>query len=888
MKRYILLITLFIYSVLAAVAGSEHTSAGYDGGEFSVSRSKAIAEAKAFMLQRGIAFAPQPRCSKPGKTVAEDTIHQAFYLVSGSRGFVIIAGDSRVEPVLGYSDSGTIDENNLPENVSFWLESYKKGLEALNASSQNRKEKASADNNALSSTSGSTGVSSAKQLSSPRKAPVYHPAIAPLLTTNWSQTDPFNRQCPMYNGQRCVVGCVATAMAQVIAYHKYPAEIKSIPSYTSNSYVGTLDALPATTLNWDAINSGSGADFENEAAKLSRYCGQGVSMNYGRSSGAFSDLSATALRNYFGYNPNLKIAYRSRYTAAQWDSLLYNELAAKRPLYYSGASAHEGHAFVVDGYDGAGLYHLNWGWGGYCDGYFRVSILNPYDSGKDAALSNGAYASNQLTLIGVCPDTIAVNLPTGSNSGSSSKAKLNADFQLQGTKQLGDEMTVRANIHNTGGDYNGYIYFNLGPKGNTKQVLSAYAAIAADDEQHARMNFYPLSAGEYEASISTSQGGSNIVGDTIFTITSSQTLPSDLSLVDYNVSTTSSSASITFRLKNESTERYARPVYVVLSDRVSGSSVRTYEITGGALEAGVTKGWTLNFDGLTNTGAYNFEIYQYDHSEGNDVSIVGSFFVNMPGAKNLLALTLTASAGGSINYLAKNVTAGTLSFDVPEGNNVKLTFKANHGYKLASVVLDSVDITSQLDADGAFTITQMAAAHTVVATFTLKPTYKLSVTASEGGTVEWGSGNTGSAIEWTGNTVSGASESYTVIEGDNIALRLTPTRGYFLESLLVDGKDVTTSVAASQYLIGEASAPITVVATFRQIEYVAISVAQNNRGTVSLNLIKGKPCRLRISPDLGKKVSAVTLDGVLLTATAENIYEFTPSADSSQIVVTFE
>ena len=111
-----------------------------------------------------------------------------------------------------------------------------------------------------------------------------------------------------------------------------------------------------------------------------------------------------ALKNNFGYDGNIQHLFRNNYSNEAWESMIYRELAERRPVLYAGTSSGGAHAFVCDGYDGNGLFHINWGWGGMCNGYFKLSVLNPNDnSGMGASSSKDGYSMNQDVLIGIQP-----------------------------------------------------------------------------------------------------------------------------------------------------------------------------------------------------------------------------------------------------------------------------------------------------------------------------------------------------------------------------------------------------------------------------------------------------------------------------------------------------
>ena len=341
------------------------------------------------------------------KTVTAKTDARSIYAFNlDGGGYVIASGDSRALPVLGYSATGSIDWDRMPDNMRAWLKSYDQAMATLG----NTKEFAD-------------GVSiHAQKTRAPRKA------IAPLLKTQWDQLEPYWNDTPPYDGanpdwkgQPSATGCVATAMAMVMNYHQWPKEAcTEIPAYDITTAhenvekVWHIDALPPTTFDWgnmlDYYVTPEGIigtpEQQKAVAKLMRYCGQGAQMAYSpQVSLAYDQTAAEALVKYFGYQNTVLVSQRIYYSIDGWEDLIYSELANGRPVMYGGSSENDGHAFVCDGYDGNGLFHINWGWSGTNDDYFSLSVLNPYNNTSAGASSSGiGYSIGQDAIIGVQPD----------------------------------------------------------------------------------------------------------------------------------------------------------------------------------------------------------------------------------------------------------------------------------------------------------------------------------------------------------------------------------------------------------------------------------------------------------------------------------------------------
>jgi hypothetical protein len=304
------------------------------------------------------------------KAVAGANDYYVYNLEGG--GWIIIAGEDRAATVLGYSDQGRLDFSNLPYNFKGLLNSYKREIEYL--------QTYTADDLVRVESSGNL-----KEV------------VAPLIKTTWGQEMPYYLQCPLYQNEYCVVGCVATAMAQVMKYWQYPQECNGVASYYCYNIGGYVPALPATTFDynlmldsychWDYNTSTLVQDTYTDAqaqevAKLSRYCGQAVEMSYSpEGSGAYTSDQLAAMKA-FGYRSTAQDVRKNgymygSYTTAEWEEMMRTELLAGRPILYSADDYSEGgHAFICDGLSGDGKFHFNFGWYGTCDGWFVSTALN--------------------------------------------------------------------------------------------------------------------------------------------------------------------------------------------------------------------------------------------------------------------------------------------------------------------------------------------------------------------------------------------------------------------------------------------------------------------------------------------------------------------------------
>jgi hypothetical protein len=326
-------------------------------------------------------------CKKQGTVNYEDIYYYVFNKADNG-GYIIVSGDERVLPVLGYSDRGQFNEDSLPPQLSDWLKYYQFEMDNISAATP------------MNSANSENYFQKAKFMSTAT-------SVSPLLgEIGWSQSSPFNNYCPFISsiGSKASAGCVATAMAQVMKYYQWPARGNGSNSYQTRTYGLTIsEDFSNTTYDWanmqNTYSSSSSAEQNNAVATLLYHCGAAVNMDYSSLSGASTYDVTKALINYFNYDPNIQHLLRDYYTRAEWIDILKNEINQGRPVLYSGDSQSTGHFFVCDGYDENNYFHFNWGWGGNYDGYFPVSILNPTD--PQLGSNTVGYNMAQEVIIGI-------------------------------------------------------------------------------------------------------------------------------------------------------------------------------------------------------------------------------------------------------------------------------------------------------------------------------------------------------------------------------------------------------------------------------------------------------------------------------------------------------
>ncbi len=325
----------------------------------------------------------------------EGAASSPYYIFNADdgQGFVIVSGDERAHEILGYSTSGTLTAESMPCGLEMLLEMYREEIVSLSSLTSSSKDEGKSFGNAM-----------------PRKVRDARHDISPMVTCQWGQGSPYNLQCPRSGSSRCIVGCAATAMSQILYYwgKTKGCDIKAsrIPSYTTRNLKLTLDELPATTFDWASMANTCNTGASGQAAsKLCRYVGQGLEMDYGvNGSEAWGTDEANTLRDYFGIDQHVRIVFRQDYNYEEWDQMIYEELANGRPVNLGGSyydSGWAGHGFVCDGYQASsGKYHINWGWNGSYDGYFSLTALN---SSGSTGTGSGSYNILAMATIGIQP-----------------------------------------------------------------------------------------------------------------------------------------------------------------------------------------------------------------------------------------------------------------------------------------------------------------------------------------------------------------------------------------------------------------------------------------------------------------------------------------------------
>ena len=385
-----------------------------------------------------------------------ETPYSGFYVFNAPSGFVMVAANDCVRPILGYSLTHTFLVDGMPSNLRSWLDGCERTLAELTGGKTGEEKQGSSTGH----TNKDVATEWQQLLGGVAPQPVLNTAVSPLLTTTWNQRPLYNDMCPYDSvfGQNAVTGCVATATAQIMKYWNHPATGYGSHSYVAqNSHIsyGVLWAnFGNTSYDWsnmpNALTSVSSPTEIDAVALLMYHVGVAVEMRYnvGFEGGSSSynhsyyyPSAMSALVDYFKYAPDIAVVSPGCYDATTYSALLRAELDQQRPILYDGRDPSGGHSFVCDGYDDNNMFHFNWGWGGNCDGYYAIGALNPAPGGTGG---NATYTFNisNSAMLGIRPNTsfgtggtVTVSTIDGAAGCSASGA---------GTYNFGDTVTVMA------------------------------------------------------------------------------------------------------------------------------------------------------------------------------------------------------------------------------------------------------------------------------------------------------------------------------------------------------------------------------------------------------------------------------------------------------------
>ncbi len=359
------------------------------------------------------------------------TANTPYYIFNDAdgEGFVIVSGCEETHEVVGYAIGGHIDASNMPPALAAYLEDYSKTVKILTQQSKH-------------SSQTRAGGKKSQSKSIPTVISRITEPVAPLLKTKWNQYAPYNNLAPTLGtgGNRPPIGCVATAMAQVMNFHKWPlrgkGKMEYHPSYRQGALNYGLQAVDfsQSTYQWDKTNSHStGTEAQEAVARIMYDAAVSVCMDFTpQASGAYMAKAASSLKDYFDYTTLL--VERNNMSSGAYISYIYNELKQGYPVMMTGGTDRNSHAWVCDGVDANGLFSMNWGWGGVSDGYFDLSYLNPLDRGAGGGEGGGYYHNQEIIIV----------RPNRNGQATLSPTRPGLDFSNEGTMTTSKEQTTRS------------------------------------------------------------------------------------------------------------------------------------------------------------------------------------------------------------------------------------------------------------------------------------------------------------------------------------------------------------------------------------------------------------------------------------------------------------
>ena len=421
----------------------------------NVSQDQAKQMAEDFLRQSRSRAAVSLRMVYDGESSASRSSGQAPALYvfdnEGRNGFVVVSGDDAAYPILGYSYDGDFPEGQLPANLESWLKGMENQVNYLREQGAPTMVGSRAEN---------TGE-----------------VVKQLNTAKWDQGTPYDKYTPEISGKQSPTGCTATAVAIAMRYVQWPQNrTMTIPAYTTETNSIYRPARAACTYDWENMlndysgNKGTDAQRE-EVARLMADIGNMLESDYKKDdAGASPGDIIPALITYMDYDKSMQLVQRSEFNKNKWYAMMKNELDNNRPIIYAGYNVTDaatyGHSFILDGYTTEDYFGVNWGWSGYCNGYFRLDAMNPSGSGTGGT---DHYNDLQNAVIGV-------------------KKNVGGDYVdriVLGTKGFNKPEDVKSGVaftlsndgiwNKSGRTFNGYLLWALADKdGNIKEELAKH------------------------------------------------------------------------------------------------------------------------------------------------------------------------------------------------------------------------------------------------------------------------------------------------------------------------------------------------------------------------------------------------------------------------------
>ena len=359
-------------------------------------------------------------------------------------GYIIISAEDNWRPVIAYSFDGQYQQENQPENFAGWMDSRAEHIQFI------RDTKIEATDEITQAWDELLNLNTTNPVAKDGGK-----SVESLLTSTWNQDSPYNYYCPLDpqgSGGRVYVGCVATAMVQIMYYWRYPYQGSGEHTYWCTGYGYQTANFGEATYDWDAMIDNSDQKVNLEMAEIGFHAGVAVNMQYGwDGSGAYSDDVPYAMRTYFGYSNSCQYLQKSSYQWSVWGTMIQTELDDDCPIYYSGRNnSNAGHAFVLDGYHtGDETFHFNFGWSGYGNGWFDITSSSGYEWYYQQAMVRNFYPGDDAYPYG-CSTSGENNNLVGSfedGSGPMEDYDSDADCSWLISPQNGQDSVTSINAH---------------------------------------------------------------------------------------------------------------------------------------------------------------------------------------------------------------------------------------------------------------------------------------------------------------------------------------------------------------------------------------------------------------------------------------------------------
>ena len=662
-----------------------------------------------------------------------DSLFSGFYIFNAvnGNGFVIVSANDNTIPILGYSMDKSFQIENMPPNLKDWLNGYEQQIQRADmfrCSDETRNEWG--------------------RLLAGEPLPVKSTTnVTPLLTTHWDQGWPYNLSCPYdYDAEdNTLTGCVATAMAQVLKYWEYPQIGVGSHTYTDPIY-GTQSVNFETGIAWnemlnDYSTSSSYTLMQASAISSLMYmCGVSVDMIYGVYGSGISNFineygllplpcPETALKTFFNYSDNLEGISKSDFTSAQWISILKNELDSNRVILYTGHDANNtsAHAFVCDGYSNNNNFHFNWGWSGYCDGYYSINNLVPGSGGSGSG--NGNYTYGQQAIIHITPSNQVVH--------PNYDLVMNSTLTTSDTSYLfgpNHPVSINCAVANTGNaTFNGYLVALVSDlNGNiVAEISSSYTTISPNhyvNKSFTVQGGLPLGPGRYFAIITSvtnlnDLATSRIVKDNInninfasFKVTYEADIETFSEFESENTIFSGQSITVNVDVANFGSSSYSGDISVALLS-LSGSYVQTiqeYTLTS-PLNSMTHYTNGLDFTGVITAPAGDYFLTLRYKPQGSSYwYFAGSYFYQNPvritirdePVADIYEANNTISTAYSlmpvfIDDMAEVNTNGANFHNSSDVDYFKITLPSGYSYQIIPILQDfyyNDDITYSVDA----------------------------------------------------------------------------------------------------------------------------------------------------------------------------------------------